>query len=80
MGDEINGNKKGRLDRIEEMLEVLVNEHIEFHEEHRRLLKAQVLLSDAQRKTDEELALRNADNRMAALIITVDDLIRRPPQ
>ncbi len=28
------------------MLEVLVNEHIQFSEEHRQLLKAQVLLYD----------------------------------
>jgi len=85
MGDELNGNDKSRLDRIEELLHVLVNEHIDFHEEHRELLKAQVLLYDAQRKTDGEMALlaaaqRNADERMAALIITVDDLVRRPPQ
>lgn len=47
MADETNGNQKGRLDRVEEMLEVLVNEHIQFGEEHRQLLKAQVLLYDA---------------------------------
>jgi len=92
MGDESNGDKKGRLDGIEEILRVLVNEHIQFHEEHRQfheehrqLLKAQVLLTDAQRKTDEQLALmaaaqRHTDENMAALIGTVDDLIRRPPQ
>ena len=34
MGDETNGNKKDRLDRVEALLEVLVNEHIQFHEEH----------------------------------------------
>jgi ribosomal protein L16 Arg81 hydroxylase len=98
MGDELNGNNKSRLDRIEELLHVLVNEHIDFREEHRHLLKAQVLLYDsvqklteAQRKTEEKLAQlavlhqdlaaaqRYADKRMAALIITVDDLIRRPP-
>ncbi len=85
MGDETNGDNKGRLNRIEELLHVLVNEHIEFHEEHRELLKAQVLLTDAQRKTDEKLselaaAQRNADDRMAALIVTVDDIIRRTPR
>src|SRR6266849_1940018 len=92
MGDEINGDKKGRLDRIEELVHVLMNGHIEFHEEHRELLKAQVLLNDAQRKTEEKLAQlavlhqdltvaqRNADERMAALVITVDDIIRHRPQ
>ena len=88
MGDETNGDRKGRLDRIEELL----NGHIEFHQEHRELLKAQVLLNDAQRKTEEKLAQlmvlhqdltvaqRNADERMAALVITVDDIIRHRPQ
>ena|SRR5260370_13313335 len=103
MGDEVNGDKKGRLDRIEEILHVLVNEHMDFHEEHRHLLKAQVLLYDSvqkltetfaetQRKTEEKLAQladrhdelataqRNADDRMAALIITANDLIRRLPK
>ena len=47
MSDQTNGDKKGRLDRVEEMLEVLVNEHIQFGEEHRQLLKAQVLLYDS---------------------------------
>ena len=96
MGDETNGDNKSRIDRIEEILEVLVNEHVQFHEDHRQLLKAQVVLYDSvqkfaetltemHRKTEEKLAdlataQRNADERMAALIITVDDLIRRPPQ
>ncbi len=103
MGDETNGNQKGRLDRIEETLELLTNEHIQFHEEHRHLLKAQVVLYDTvqkltetfaetQRKTEEKLAQlaslhqdlaaaqRNADERMAALIVTVDDIIRHRPQ
>jgi hypothetical protein len=99
MGDETNGNQKGRLDRMEELLHVLINEHIDFRQEHRELLKAQVVLydsvqklTDAHRKTEEKLAQlatrhdelaaaqRNADDRMAALIVTVDDIIRRPRQ
>jgi hypothetical protein len=103
MGDEANGDKRGRLDRIEETVELFLNEHIQFHEEHRHLLKAQVLLYDSvqkltetfaetQRKTEEKLAQlaaryeelaiaqRNAGDRMAALIVTVDDIIRHRPQ
>ena len=44
-----NGNgseSAGRLDRIEGLLEVLVNEHIQFADEHKRLLTAQVVLTD----------------------------------
>ncbi len=92
MGDEINGDNKSRIDGIEEILRVLVNEHAQFHEEHRQRLKAQVLLYDSvqkltetQRKPDESLALlaaarQHTDERMASLIVVVDDLIRRPPQ
>jgi hypothetical protein len=90
MADETNGDKKGRLDRVEELLEVLLNEHIQFGEEHRQLLKAQVLLYDAVQKIAEaqtvsdrkisELAQaqKHTDERMAALIGTVDDIVRRP--
>ena len=95
MGDETNGNKKDRLDRVEQLLEVLVNEHIQFHEEHRQLLKAQVLLYDATQKlaqafvqsqTDTnakfaELAAaqKHTDENLSALINVVDNLVRRPP-
>jgi len=80
MGDETNGNKKDRLDRVEELLEVLVNEHIQFHEEHRQLLKAQVILYDttqklaqAQTETNTKLAelaaaQKHTDENLAALI------------
>jgi metal-responsive CopG/Arc/MetJ family transcriptional regulator len=84
MGDETNGDNKSRLDGIEEILRVLVNEHAQFHEEHGQLLKAQVLLYDSVQKLTDNLALvtaaqQHADERMAALIVVVDDLIRRPP-
>jgi len=92
MSDESNGEGKGRLDRVEGLIDVLVNDHIAFREEHRQLLKAQVILYDtvqklveAQTASDRKLAelaetQKHTDERMAALIGTVDDLIRRPPQ
>jgi hypothetical protein len=91
MGDETNGDKKNRLDRVEQLLEVLVNEHIQFHEERRQLLKAQVLLYDATQKlaqaqteTNEKLAelaaaQKHTDENLAALINVVDSVVRRPP-
>ena len=91
MGDGANGDKKNRLDRVEQLLEVLDNEHIQFHEEHRQLLKAQVLLYDATQKLAEaqtdtnaklaELAAaqKHTDENLAALINVVDNLVRRPP-
>ena len=90
VSDQANGDRKGRLDRVEEMLEVLVNEHIQFGEEHRQLLKAQVLLydsvqqlSEAQKATEQKLAAlaaaqQHTDERMAALIAVIDGLVRRP--
>ena len=44
--DETNGNSSSRLDRIEALLEVLVGEHVKFDDEHKRLLTAQVVLTD----------------------------------
>ena len=91
MRDETNGDKKNRLDRVEELLEVLVNEHIQFHEEHRQLLKAQVVLYDnvqrlydttqklAQAQTELAAAQRHTDENLAALINVVDSIVRRPP-
>jgi hypothetical protein len=40
-----NGHDPGRLDRLEGLVEVLFNRHLEFEEEHKRLLIAQVVLT-----------------------------------
>jgi hypothetical protein len=95
MSDATNGDNKSRLDRVEQLLEVLVNEHIQFHEEHRHLLKAQVILYDTTQKLAEALAQsqtatnaklaelaaaqKHTDENLAALINVVDNLVRRPP-
>ena len=70
-----NGNTERRLTRLEEFVEVLANEHIQFAEEHRRLLTAQVLLTDRM----DRLAATQAhtDERMAVLIRMMDDWIKR---
>jgi bisphosphoglycerate-independent phosphoglycerate mutase (AlkP superfamily) len=95
MSDATNGDNKSRLDRVEQLLEVLVNEHIQFHEEHRQVLKAQVTLYDTTQKLAEALAQsqtatnakfaelaaaqKHTDENLAALINVVDNLVRRPP-
>jgi hypothetical protein len=84
MSDASNGDNKNRLDRVEQLLEVLVNEHIQFHEEHRQLLRAQVLLYDATQKlaqahTELAAAQKHTDENLAALINVVDNLVRRTP-
>ncbi|HEX4593549.1 MAG TPA: hypothetical protein VH157_04705 [Bryobacteraceae bacterium] len=50
MDDETKGDKQDRLDRIEELLEVLRTGHIQFQEEHLQLVKAQVLLRESIQK------------------------------
>jgi len=91
MGEEINGDDQTRLDRIEEQLKVLAQGHVQFQEDYRQMLMGlEVLhepsqnLSDMQSRIHEALAQlaaaqRNADEKMAALMITVK-LFRRPLQ
>jgi hypothetical protein len=80
------GGETSRLDRMERLMELLIDDHVQFREEHKGLLTAQVLLTDEMRKlaesqrlTDEHL--RHTDERLNALIAVVDDIVRkRPPQ
>ena len=81
-----NGHDSWRLDRIEGLIEVLVNEHIEFAREHRQLLTAQIVLTDrldrlAVQVSELSEVQKHGDERLNALIVTVDGMIRnRPPQ
>ena len=72
---------ESRLDRIERALELLVDDHVMFRDEHKRLLTAQVVLTDrvdqlaiGMRELQE--AQKHTDERMDALISVV---VRRPP-
>jgi hypothetical protein len=81
MPQQSNGSDlPSRVQRLEELIEVLTNRHIDFEEEHKQLLTAQVLLTDEMRKLAE--SQRHTDQRLNALIGVVDDLVRRqnPPQ
>jgi FtsZ-binding cell division protein ZapB len=88
MPQQSNGSDlPSRVQRLEELIEVLTNRHINFEErhsafeeEHKQLLTAQVLLTDEMRKLAE--SQRHTDERLNALIGVVDDLVRRqnPPQ
>lgn len=70
-------NGSSRLDRMERMMEMLIADHVRFDEEHKRLLTAQVLLTDEMAKL--ATAQRNTDERLNALIAVVDGIVRRPP-
>jgi len=82
-------NGTGRLDRIEKALEMLIDDHVQFREEHKQLLTAQVVLTDrldrliqavADSKKDSEERFKATDERLNTLIKIVDGIIRRPPQ
>ena len=79
------GDARSRLDRIEAALELMIADHEEFRQEHKRLLIAQVLLTDAQQKLTEEQkklaeAQRHTEDRLSALIAVVDDRVRNRPR
>jgi uncharacterized protein with von Willebrand factor type A (vWA) domain len=90
MGDEQNGQAKSRLERLEHLMELLIDDHLKFSDEHNRLLKAQVLLTEAQQQAEARMdglnqkmaelaeAQKHTDERMDALITVVDALIRKP--
>ena len=44
--DSHNGSASSRLDRMEDLMEMLVEDHVRFQEEHKQLLTAQIVLSD----------------------------------
>jgi hypothetical protein len=71
-GTHENGSGESRLDRLEGLMALLIEDHVQFREEHKQLLTARKELSAAQRHTDE---------RLNALTSVVDDIVRRrPPQ
>jgi len=80
------GNGQGRLDRLEGLMALLIEDHVKFQEEHKQLLTAQVLLTDrldrlAQTVKDLTVSQKSTDERLNALINIVDDIVRkRPPQ
>jgi hypothetical protein len=91
MSDEQNGHGLSRLDRMEGLMQLLIDDHLKFSDEHNRLLTAQIVLGNRMDKlaeTMEELARaqkesadqqKHTDARMDALIAVVDGLIRKPP-
>jgi hypothetical protein len=88
---EQNGHGNPRMDRLEKLMDLLITDHLTFSDEHRKLLTAQVVLTDtvqklgeAQKRSDEarkqaDEAQKQADERMSALIAIVDELIRKRP-
>ena len=89
---EQNGHRSPRLDQLEKLMDLLITDHVAFSDEHKKLLTAQVVLTDrvdklaisvqqlrdAQKHTDERLNAiqKDSDERLNALIRIVDQLVR----
>jgi hypothetical protein len=59
-GSEQNGYNNPRMDRLEKLMDLLITDHLSFTDEHKRLLTAQVVLTEtvqqlaeAQKRTEE---------------------------
>jgi chromosome segregation ATPase len=86
---ERQAEHEARMQELEAKHAARLNDHEEtllnHEEEHRRLLRAQVLIADdlretaaAQRKTEQQLA--ETTEKLNGLIDVVDDFIRRQPR
>ncbi len=81
---EQNGYSNPRMDRLEKLMDLLITDHLTFADEHKKLLTAQVVLTDKLDKLAVSvLELRefqkHTDERLGALISVVDGLIRNRP-
>ncbi len=73
-------------------MDLLINDRLQFRDEQRSLLRAQVLLTEAQERTDKQLerlaqaqselygAQKQTGERLHALIAVVDGVVRRIPE
>ena len=88
MSGQYSGNGQSRLDRLEGLMGLLIEDHVKFQEEHKLLLTAQVVLTDRVDRLAQTLdtavrelseAQKHTDERLNALIAVVDDLVRKRP-
>jgi hypothetical protein len=78
-GTHENGSGESRLDRLEGLMAILVEDHVQFREEHKLLLTAQVVLTDRLDRFIKETAEagKHTDERLNTLITIVDGVIRK---
>jgi hypothetical protein len=81
-GTHENGSGESRLDRLEGLMALLIEDHVQFREEHKQLLTAQVVLTDRLdrfiKATSE--AGQHTDERLNVLITIVDGVIGKRPE
>lgn len=80
-GTHESGSGESRLDRLEGLMALLIENHVQFREEHKQLLTAQIILTDRLDRfiTVTEEAGKHTDERLNALITVVDGVIRKFP-
>ena len=64
-----------RVQRLEELIEVFATRHLDFEDEHKRLLRAQVIMADQLRELAAQQQQTN--HKLHALIDVVDALVKR---
>jgi len=90
-----NGHGNPRMDRLEKLMDLLITDHLSFTDEHKRLLTAQVVLTETVQQLAEKLkehaeraeeaqkrtdeALKELAEAQSVLMHTMDDLIRKRP-
>jgi len=78
---EQNGYKNPRMDRLENLMEMVIADHVKFADEHNKLLTAQVVLTDRMDKlTDRMDKLTGTMQELAesqnVLVQVMDNFIR----
>jgi hypothetical protein len=88
---EQNGHNNPRMDRLEKLMDLLITDHLSFTDEHKRLLTAQVVLTEtvqqlaeAQKRTEEaqkrtEETLKELAEGQSVLMRMMDEWIRNRP-
>ena len=90
MEQNVNGSSDPtRLDRIERIIEVLANTQMDMQQDLKIVLRAQVVMTDLMEKLTARVGIlaeqmeqlaeaqKHTDQRMDALIVTVDEIIRK---
>jgi hypothetical protein len=80
-GTHENGSGESRLDRLEGLMALLIEDQVQFREEHKQLLTAQVVLTDRLDRFIQATAeaQKHTGERLNALITVVDGIVRKRP-
>jgi hypothetical protein len=78
VSDEQNGHGMSRLDRMEGLMQLLIDDHLKFTDEHKALLTSQILLTDQMGKlTDQMGTLVGTMGTFAGTMKTVEEELEK---